>query len=89
VNTYAAASTEFQPLTVTVDGVASTDYLVAIVPYGTASTAITEWVASTTLGDETGVLVSGLEPGRWAVWTKVVDNPETVVQQVGSINIVP
>lgn len=93
MNTYPAATAEFLPITVTetVDGTTTptTDYQVAIVAWHTTSADVTEWDTPTTLGDETGVIVTGLEPGRYAIWTKVTDNPETIIQRNGYIRITP
>jgi hypothetical protein len=89
VNTYPAATTEFLDVTVTVDGQPVTDYEVAVTPYATPSTAVTDWQTPAQLDDQHGVIITGLQPGVYAVWTKVTDNPETVVQRNGLIEVTP
>jgi hypothetical protein len=87
MDTFPAATVELLALTVAESGTPTTDYEVAIVPWGTASTDITGWAAPTTLDASTGVMIEGLTPGVWAVWTRVTSNPESPVMLNGPVEI--
>lgn len=39
----------------------------------------TTWVTPTTLDTKHGVMVSGLTPGHYRTWAKIIDNPESPV----------
>lgn len=70
------------PVTVTVDGVATTGFELALVA-DQARPAAPDWQAPTVLGGGRGVLVSAVptsEAGTLSqVWVRVTSNPETVV----------
>lgn len=83
--TYPRESVEFQPVTVTVDGVAvTTGVTFAVVPYGDRPVT---FVAPTTLGGKIGVMVSGLGVGVYRVWAQVTSAPETPVIDCGTFTV--
>lgn len=87
MNRYERESIEFQPITVTVDGVAvTTGVTFAITPNGTRPATYT-YTAPATVAGKTGVMVQGLQPGAYNIWAKVASTPETVVINCGSIYI--
>ena len=80
-NEYPRETIEFQPVVITVDGVTvTTGIQFAIVPAGTRPTT---WTAPTTLGADSGVMVSGLTAGVYVVWAKITSSPETPVVECG------
>jgi hypothetical protein len=85
MNSYERESIEFQPVTVTVDGVAvTTGVTLAIVPNGTRPTT---YSTPATVAGKAGVMVQGLTPGLHTIWAKVVGTPETVVINCGTVII--
>lgn len=85
MNRYERESTEFQPVTVTVDGTAVTSGVtLAITASGQRPVT---YAAPVTIDGKAGVMVQGLQPGAYNVWAKVDSTPETVVINCGSILI--
>ena len=82
---YARETTEFQPVTVTVDGVSvTTGVTFAVVP---SSVRPTVWVAPTTLAGKIGVMVTGMAIGIYDVWAKIASAPETPVIYCGMFRV--
>jgi len=82
---YERESIEFQPVNVTVDGVAVTSGVTfAITPNGDRPTTYTP---PTTINGTPGVMIQGLTPGLYGIWAKVNSSPETVVIKCGTITI--
>lgn len=85
VSSYERESTEFQPVTITVDGTVTTAGVTfCVAPNGTRPAT---FVAPTTVNGKIGVMVTGLQPGIYRVWAKVTSNPETPVLNCGYITI--
>lgn len=85
MNRYERESTEFQPITITVDGAPATDGVTfAITPSGQRPVT---YAAPVTIDGKAGVMVQGLEPGAYNVWARVDCTPESVVINCGSILI--
>lgn len=81
VNAYPRESVEFQPVTVTRDGIAVTTGLsFAIVPDGTRPATFT---AATILGGKAGVMVSGLARGTYRIFAQLDASPEIPVIDCG------
>lgn len=81
VNAYPRESVEFQPVTVTRDGIAVTTGLsFAIVADGTRPTTFT---AATILGGKAGVMVSGLARGTYRIFAQLDASPEIPVIDCG------
>jgi hypothetical protein len=88
-NTYPRETVEWQPITVTktISGVTTeitTGVTVAITAKGTRPTT---WAAPTTLDGKIGVMLTGLTPGLWTIWSRTADSPETPVNDCGNIRI--
>lgn len=84
-NHYPKESVEFQPVTVTVDGVAVTSGVkFSVVAWGSAPGTFS---TPTTLGGQIGVMVGTYLPGNWGVWAQVTSSPETPVINCGSFII--
>lgn len=82
---YPRETVEFQPVTVTVDGTAvTTGVTFAVVAFGTRPVT---FAAPTTLGERIGVMVTGLTPGIWQVFAKIVSSPETPVVDCGHFTV--
>lgn len=80
-NAYPRESVEFQPVTVTRDGVVITSGLsFAIVPDGDRPVTFT---AAEILGGETGVMIQGLERGTYRIFAKITSAPEVPVIDCG------
>jgi len=84
MRTFPRETSEFLPLTVTLDGDPVTDYEVALAPYGDRPEA---WEMAMDLDDAKGVMIDALAPGYWSVWARVTDNPEVPVMLVDTIAI--
>jgi hypothetical protein len=83
MNRYPRESVEFQPITVTLNGVAvTTGVTVQVVVQG--NRPVGAWVTPTTLSGVIGVMVSGQAPGSYTVWAKVTSAPETPVINCGT-----
>jgi len=82
---YPRESVEFAPVTITVDGTpVTTGVTFAVVANDTRPST---WVAPTTLDGKIGVMLTGLTPGLYKVWGKVVSSPETPVIDCGYVSI--
>jgi len=80
-NAYPRESTEFQPVTVTRDGfTVSSGLSYSIVPDGDRPEVFTEAV---TISGQTGVMVSGLEPGTYRIFAKIEGITEIPVIDCG------
>ena len=85
MTTYERESIEFQPVTVTVDGVAVTDGVTfCIAP---PSERPTRFTPPTTLGGKIGVMVQGLTPGGYRIWARILSNPEQPIINCGYISV--
>jgi len=85
LNIFPRETVEFQPVPITVGGVAvTTGVTYSVVAEGTRPTV---FVAPTTLGDEIGVMVAGFAPGYWRVFAKIASSPETPVVDAGYFQI--
>ena len=81
VNAYPRESVEFQPVTVTRDGVSVTSGLsFAVVIDGARPTTFT---AAATLEGRVGVMLSGLAAGTYRVFARLDASPETPVIDCG------
>jgi hypothetical protein len=80
-NLYPRETVEFQPVEVTVDGVAVTDDVELAILAGATRPAELDWEAPTVLGAAIGVMVNGpvLGPGTYTVWARVTSYPEVPV----------
>lgn len=85
MNQFPRETVEFQAVAVTLDGAPVTTGVTFAVVHGNARP--TTFIAPTVLGDEIGVMITGLSPGAYRVWAKVVAAPETVVINCGSFQI--
>ena len=84
-NLYPRETVEFQPVTVTVNGVAvTTGVEFAVAESG--SRPVT-WAAPATLGGRIGVMVEDLTPGDWTVWARVTSSPEIPVIDCGYFTV--
>lgn len=80
-NAYPRESVEFQPVKITRDGSVVTDDLsFAVVRDGTRPVT---FAPATIVGQETGVMVSGLAPGAYRIYARLVAGPETPVIDCG------
>ena len=80
-NHYPKESVEFQPVTITVDGVAVTSGVkLSVVAYGSAPGT---FVNPTVLGSQIGFMVGTYAPGNYGVWAQVTDSPEIPVIDCG------
>ena len=83
---YQRETQEFLPVAVTRDGAPITTGIEhAITPYGTRATT---WTAPTILSGKTGVMVQGLAPGEYIVWTRITTAGETPVLQTITFEVV-
>jgi hypothetical protein len=82
---YPRETIEFQPVTVTVDGVAvTTGVQLCTVPNGSRPTG---WAAPTALSGKIGVMVTGLAPGLYGIWAQITSSPEIPVINCGTISV--
>lgn len=82
---YYKESSEFQPITVTRDGVVvTTNIFTAITALGSRPSA---WISAVTLSGKVGFMVQGLTAGMWQVWIQIQEGPETPVLNAGTIQI--
>jgi len=85
-NYYPRETTEFVPVTVTVDGVSVTSGVQFSITNG--QTRPTVWMESVTLDDQIGfMLTAPLTVGAYRVWAKVTDSPEIPVIECGSYRV--
>ena len=77
-------SVEFVPLYVYLDDVQTQAFEVAVSSVGQRPTV---WAPATTFGTDAGVLISGLVPGRYQIWTRVSVPPESIVVQAGTVRV--
>ena len=85
MNSYERESIEFQQVTVTVDGEATTAGLsFAITSNGARPNTYVEPVI---VAGKTGVMIQGLAPGLHSIWAQVASTPETVVINCGTVRI--
>jgi hypothetical protein len=84
-NSYPRETVEFQPVTVTVDGTPVITGVTFALPANRERP--TTWIAPTTLGGKIGVMLTGLTPGLYDIYAKVVSSPETPVIACGSVSI--
>lgn len=87
-NQYPRETVEFQPVTVTVDGVAVTTGVQFAIVNREAGTRPTTWTAAVALSGEIGVMITGLTPGFWEVYAQITSTPETPVIDCGYIQVV-
>lgn len=81
VNAYPRESVEFQPVTVTLDGVSVISGLsFAIVADGARPTTFT---AATILGGKAGVMLTGLAAGTYRIFAQLENSPEIPVIDCG------
>ncbi len=86
MSTYPRESVELVPVTVTVDGVATTAGVTLALTTDRARP--TTWSAPTVIGPASGWLLDGtLTPGLYRLWARVSSAPETPVVEVGTITI--
>ena len=82
---YPRETTEFQAVTVTVDGaVVTTGVTFCVVP--DQARPVT-FITATSLSGKIGVMVTGLAPGNWRVFAKVASSPETPVIDCGLFTV--
>ena len=79
---------EFIEVPVTVDGTPVTTFTVAVLPEG-RDPGDTDWQNPTEVDGKRGVLIGPDDGGRYTVWTRVQDTPETVVRQAGTVVLSP
>lgn len=84
-NSYPRETVEFQPVTVAINGLSVLVGIQFALTSGTARP--TTWANPATVSGKIGVMITGLAPGIWTVWAKVVYSPETPVINCGSIVI--
>ena len=82
---YPRETIEFQPVTVTVDGVAVTTGVEFCVVSAGARPGT--WAAPTTIGGKIGVMITGLAPGMYEVWAQITSNPEIPVIDCGTFSV--
>lgn len=85
-NLFQRESVEFQPVTVTVAGVAVTTGVTFSVTAEDARPAT--FSAATTLSGQIGVMVDTLDPGTYRVWAQITGAPpETPVLDCGTFRV--
>lgn len=85
INSYPRETVEFQPIIIKKDDVViTTGISTALVAHGARPTV---WTAATVLGLEVGVMLTGLTPGTYDIYAKIVDVPEAPVIDCGSVAI--
>lgn len=85
MNQYPRETLEFQPVTVTVDGVAVTANVEhCVTPNGVRPAT---WIAPVTVSGKQGVMVQALTPGFYDVWVRVTSSPEVPVLLAGQFQI--
>ena len=86
MNYFQRETVEFQPVTVTVDGVKTTTGVTfSVTPDGLRPSIFS---APVTLNDEIGVMVQNFAVGAWRVWAKVTGVAETPVIDCGYFMVV-
>lgn len=79
-------SVEFQPITITRDGVTiTTGVATCITPIGTRPVV---FIPAVTVGSQIGCMVSGLSVGTYTVWVQITDSPEVPVKNAGNFTVV-
>jgi hypothetical protein len=84
MKTYPRESVEFHEIPLLNDGDLIDPTSVAI---STWEARPTTWVSPVTVDGLKGIMVSGLTPGFYRTWARVVDNPETPVVESESFRI--
>jgi hypothetical protein len=84
MKTYPRESVEFHEIPLLNDGDPIAPELVAI---STWEGRPTTWNSPTVVDGKNGLIVSGLTPGFYRTWAKIVDNPESPVVESESIRI--
>jgi hypothetical protein len=80
-NAYPRESVEFQPVRVTLNGAGVTTGLsFAVVPDGRRPVTFTP---AAVIGNEAGVMVSGMTPGTYRIYAQLTSGPETPVIDCG------
>lgn len=84
-NTYPRETVEFQPVVVKVDNVITTiNVKFCITLFGDRPEA---FIDPSVLDADIGVLVTGLAPGTYTVWAKILNVPEQPVIDCGKFDI--
>lgn len=78
---YPRETIEFQPVSISVNGVVVTTGIEYAVTTDGARPLV--WNIPTILDGKTGFMVQGQPPGTYTVWARVTANPETVVINCG------
>jgi hypothetical protein len=86
MNLYPRETDEFQPVTVTVDGVAVSSGVKFSVVVTTARPLV--WVDPVSLSGKIGVMVSGLAPNDYRVYAQVTSSPEIPVVDCGTFRVI-
>jgi hypothetical protein len=83
---YPQETKEFQPISVTLDGVEVTDGVqVCVIAPGERPLS---WTAPSVIDDgRLAVMIDGMAPGNWAVWAKVTTPYEAAVIYCGMFKI--
>jgi hypothetical protein len=85
VNKYERETVEFQPITITRDGVVITTNI------ETCITALdvrpVTWISAIALGDKVGCMIEDLTEGTYEVWVRVTDSPEIPVKSAGTFQV--
>lgn len=79
-------TTEFVPVTVTVDGAITTTAVQFAVTDAFTERPVT-WVNAVIIGGKTGFMLQGRAVGSYRVWAKVTDAPETPVIDCGTFRV--
>jgi hypothetical protein len=86
MNTYQRETIEHQPVTTTVNGIATADSVqYSIVPTGQRPTT---WTDPVTVDGKSGVMIQGYQPGVYTVFVQVTASPETPVEVAGQFQVV-
>ena len=85
MSNYPRETVEFQPVTVTVNGALITTGVTFSVVAGDLRP--TTWIAPTTLDGKIGIMITGLTPGIYQIYAKVVSTPEIPVLDCGTFRI--
>jgi hypothetical protein len=84
-NIFPRETVEFQPVTITLNGVAVITGVTFSVVKGSLRPGT--FVAPTTLNGKIGVMVTGLTAGTYHVWAQITSSPETPVIDGGYFTI--
>lgn len=86
-NIYPRESVEFQPILVTLDGVAITTGVETQITTPASRPSSTGWITAATLNGDIGTMVSSLAVGSWTVWARITDLPEIPVINCGTFAV--